>query len=468
MDELNNALAWFKAAPTNFYKSGKEKLEGTAQWIWEVIQGDFNEEQSAAQVVTGTVISMIPFVDQICDVRDVVANCKKINQDSGNKWHWVALALTLIGLIPTLGSLVKGCFKVLLAYGRKGVLGAGAKALDSGMWKAMEPWVESGILKFNEFLGGPEVRRTLLVMKIDNPYKYIAQQLREVAGSLSVSKLLAAFDQAIKVFNDLITKVQKWGPASMGEQARALVAMMQGVRNKADQMLAQVLGPTVEVLNRLARRLDIEADMHYRAATNSLNPHAFTRPSLDAARLAMRREIPPWVDKGPNQKYLGMRKAPKKEGWFTLTTNQAKNCHTAVAVEYPPGSVLYRVVDPGSRDNSDCWMNAAEFAKLESKDEWRRRFAVWGYWNRNGEYVTYTVPPGKPLRAWEGVTASQKIDDAGEFVLEGGARQILLNPADLNKAYTSKRQATGWGYANHDGESVSLVGVPVLTNNWPE
>lgn len=125
MDELNNALAWFKAAPTNFYKSGKEHLEGIAQWIWEVIQGDFNDDQTTAQMVTGTVISMIPFVDQICDVRDVVANCKKINQDSANKWHWVALALTLVGLIPTLGSLVKGCFKVLLAYGRKGVLGAG-------------------------------------------------------------------------------------------------------------------------------------------------------------------------------------------------------------------------------------------------------------------------------------------------------------------------------------------------------
>ena len=87
----------------------------------EFLQGDFNDDQTTAQMVTGTVISMIPFVDQICDVRDVVANCKKINQDSANKWHWVALALTLIGLFPTLGSLVKGCFKVLFAYGRKGV-----------------------------------------------------------------------------------------------------------------------------------------------------------------------------------------------------------------------------------------------------------------------------------------------------------------------------------------------------------
>jgi hypothetical protein len=51
--------------------------------------------------------------------------------------------------------------------------------------------------------------------------------------------------------------------------------------------------------------------------------------------------------------------------------------------------------------------NKAEFDKLKSKDDWRRRFAVWANWNSNGEFVTYTVPPGKGLHVWEGVTASQ-------------------------------------------------------------
>jgi hypothetical protein len=76
------------------------------------------------------------------------------------------------------------------------------------------------------------------------------------------------------------------------------------------------------------------------------------------------------------------------------------------------------------------------------------------------------VPPGKPLRGWEGVTASQ-VDKTGQFVLEGGARQIVLDPKDLEKSFLGKRQATGWGYSNH-GESMSMVGVPKLTNNWKE
>ena len=118
-DEFENALAWFTAAPSSWIKSAKKDLAACAEWIWEVLQGDFNDKATTAQVVTGTVISMIPFVDQICDVRDVIANCKKIDKEPSHSWHWVSLILTLIGLFPTLGSFVKGCGKVMFASVRK-------------------------------------------------------------------------------------------------------------------------------------------------------------------------------------------------------------------------------------------------------------------------------------------------------------------------------------------------------------
>ena len=153
-EELENGLAWFKAAPSRWVQSAKQDMSAAAEWIWVVIQGDFADDQSTAQTITSTVISMIPFVDQICDVRDVVANCKKINQDTANKWAWVALVLTLIGLFPTLGSLAKGCFKILFAYGRKSALRGTKAALDSDFWKASKPFVEAGIHKLNEFLVG--------------------------------------------------------------------------------------------------------------------------------------------------------------------------------------------------------------------------------------------------------------------------------------------------------------------------
>jgi hypothetical protein len=467
VDELTNALAWFRAAPGRLYEDGKENLQAVAQWIWEVIQGDFNEEQSTAQTITSTVIQMIPFVDQICDVRDLVANCKKIHADSSNKWHWVALALTLIGFFPTLGSLAKGCFKILLAYGRKGVFGAGKSALDSNMWKATQPYVENGIVKLNEFLARPEVRRTLKALKWDNPYRELARLARELSGRVNTGALTAEMDKLIGALNALMVKVQRWGGAALDTQAGQLLRVVKSVRDQADRQLGEVVAPVRRWVDQLARRLEIEADMKYRAYTNSLNPHAFQRPVLDAEVAQMRAHPPAWVDRGPGLKYRGLTEAQTHAGWPTLNNNSAKTFHNAVPVEYPPGTTLYRVVDPGSVDNSDCWMSKIEFDKLNSKDDWRRNFAVWGYWNKNGEYVTYTVPPGKPLRAWEGVTASQHIDETREFVLEGGARQIVIRPTDLDKSNMGRRQPTGWGYSNH-GEAVSLLGVPTLTNNWRE
>ena len=187
----------------------------------------------------------------------------------------------------------------------------------------------------------------------------------------------------------------------------------------------------------------------------------------------MRADKPAWVDKGVKEKYPWMEKPPSKPEWPDIGKTAEKpleeafkTFHNATPQTYGPGTVLYRIVDPGSYDNNICWMTKAEFDKLKSKDDWRRYFAVWGSWNKNGEFVTYTVPTGKPLRGWEGVTASQG-DKTGEFVLEGGARQIVIDPKDLEKSSLGKRQSTGWGYSNY-GESTDMVGVPTLTNNWKE
>lgn len=83
--DLDRALAFYQPPPESWYSGIHKKIEATGQWIWETIQGDFNDNQSTGQVVTGTVISMIPLVDQICDVRDLVANCMKIKEGNDKK-----------------------------------------------------------------------------------------------------------------------------------------------------------------------------------------------------------------------------------------------------------------------------------------------------------------------------------------------------------------------------------------------
>jgi hypothetical protein len=469
-DEFENALAWFRPAPLEWIQSAQKNLAACAEWIWEVLQGDFNDNASTAQTVTGTVISMIPFVDQICDLRDIVANCKKINHEPNDHWHWVSLVLTLIGLFPTLGSLVKGCGKVAFAHIRK----AGDV---SGATPRLVFLIDVSIVQLNKFLARPEVVKTLKTLKIDNPHKYLAKQLREIAKKLNTPALLRAFDDAKGATESMLSLVKQWGSTGLAKKVIELLEVIDKVRRNADKMLAKSIGPAQEILERYARKLEIDADTAHRAHLNAINPHGFSRLSLAEEEAAFSRAMPGWVDNTGNLVYRPLDEPPIATAGWTSTLpdptrgsrpldNAHETFHTIQPVVIPPGTTLYRVVDPGSFDNSICWMTKNEFDKLKAKDDWRRRFAVWTNWNSNGEFITYTVPPGEGLHVWEGIAASQKMKGTN-YVLEGGARQIVVNPDDLDKVHLGKRQPTNWGYDDMGG-STNLIGVPMQKNNWHE
>jgi hypothetical protein len=98
-----------------------QMLVDSGSWAWGVIQGDFNENPSIGQIITNTLITMIPVVDQAADIRDLTANLKVIiwDEEYDNYAAWVALTLTLIGIIPVLGSLLKGVCKAIWLGARK-------------------------------------------------------------------------------------------------------------------------------------------------------------------------------------------------------------------------------------------------------------------------------------------------------------------------------------------------------------
>jgi hypothetical protein len=109
-----------------------------AGWLWGALQGDFNKSPTTGQVITGGIISMIPIVDQVCDVRDVIANCIDLSDAEARKDNakWLALGLTCIGFVPEFGSAVKTVAKVGLKEG--------ARLLD--VLKHME-WIERNFQK---------------------------------------------------------------------------------------------------------------------------------------------------------------------------------------------------------------------------------------------------------------------------------------------------------------------------------
>jgi hypothetical protein len=259
---------------------------------------------------------------------------------------------------------------------------------------------------------------------------------------------------------------------------------VKSVRDQANSKLAEFLKPVQNWLDQLAKRLDLESQAKYRASTNVPNVHASDRLSLDAELELFQKNPPKWLDIAKEGRYKPMAEAPEAPPkHFDISEDAGrplrdayKTFHDAKPDTLPPGTVLYRVLDPKSNDNSICWMTKVEFDKLRSKSDWRRRFAVWLNWNANGEYVTYTVPSGGGLPVWRGPAASQMmVDKSGAMILsdkkgngfwlEGGAEQIVVNPADLHKEFASKRKYTPWPAEESDID-VRLVGVPELQSNW--
>lgn len=100
---------------------------GALNWVIGVLQGDFNENPSLSQTIANTVLTAIPGLDQVGDARDILKAVIDIRADPTNTWAWMGAALTGVGLVPTVGSVLKG-------VGRLAVNGEGAydlyRALD--------------------------------------------------------------------------------------------------------------------------------------------------------------------------------------------------------------------------------------------------------------------------------------------------------------------------------------------------
>ncbi|AVL20793.1 TPA: hypothetical protein SCR94_003269 [Enterobacter cloacae] len=478
--DLQNALAFYQPAPDGWFSGLSRKMEAAGVWVWETIQGDFNDNQTTGQVVTGTLISMIPLVDQICDVRDLIANSKNIKENSNDTWAWVALALTLVGIFPVLGSLAKGGLKLVL---RK----IGSKFLaGSNLQNIISMGINDGLTQLNKYLDIPAVQQSLHFLKISNAYEFLEKELRKAMEIVNANQLSAQLDKLISATEDLLDTAKSWGPESIRQPINNNLRELTELKKMANVGLAKTLGPLNEALEQLANRLHVEGDNAYRAYVGE-NRHILDEKGMNRASEELellKKEKPDWVDKDVEGKYsaLGELKASYqkdiKKGWPDISDDSDKGVlkskyntfdDSMHAVELPSGTRLYRIVDSSSTDNSICWMREEEFLKLKSKSDWRRNFAVWKSWNENGEYVVYTVPKGEPLKVWEGRAATQVKEEAKEYSLEGGAVQIVVDPAELKKEFTNPRMATGWGEQDVSSDPLSpFTGLPSLTNKWYE
>lgn len=98
------------APQSNWLQRIGNSIADAANWTWGTLKGDFNENPTVGQVITNAILTSIPVVDQVGDVRDIVACIKYFVWDKryNEPMMWVGLVLTAVGLIPFVGSALKG------------------------------------------------------------------------------------------------------------------------------------------------------------------------------------------------------------------------------------------------------------------------------------------------------------------------------------------------------------------------
>ncbi len=420
--ELKAALEW---------ETGTRPAEdkNVFEWLWESVQGDFNDNRSTGQIAFDAAISIIPVVDQVCDVRDIIANCRGIatsDEKDDNTWKWVALVLTLIGLFPSLGSIVKGVLKIFFVFARRYGLDKLIKATDDAM-----TWVIT-------FLRKREVQKLLRELKVDEVFKWLVDQVKIVKGKVNTGELLRAFDKGISVMKGLLGKVA--GLPVVGSRAKAAIEMVEKVRKMADAQIGKALEPVQRILDTIIHRLEMESLVQRSGILDAKNVHfRGTLPEARAVTLMKEADPPPaWLSKGRDGEWSELNPklvkpkvdAAVSEGWPRPTDQNIKSFHKMSHVEIKGPAKLYRVTSPGNGAMGDCWVPEDVWKKImgspDPKAAWRKYLAVWPDWNPNGQFVVLEVPAGQTLKAWRGPAASQAKKVLPNNHLEGGWDQVVV------------------------------------------
>ncbi|MBP1206081.1 hypothetical protein JOD97_004143 [Duganella sp. 1411] len=102
-------------------------VSNCTKFLEDLIMGDFNEDQMVSAQIIGGLISLIPVIDQVMDLRDVSGSLYRINKHGGFAKatidQKIYLGFAAFGVVPEVGSAFKTVFKPLYKE-RKALKGA--------------------------------------------------------------------------------------------------------------------------------------------------------------------------------------------------------------------------------------------------------------------------------------------------------------------------------------------------------
>lgn len=423
----------------------KPEDKGVGLWLWEAIQGDFNEDRSAGQIAADMVISLIPIVDTICDIRDLCANIRAYRKDPGNKLILFFIALTIIGFFPEVGSVIKGVIKIAFVYIRKYLRRVDELFDATKLGRATNQALDAALPKITEFLSSSRVVKWATKEGVADIYRFCSKKITELASLVNGAKLKSQFLLAADKTEKFLGRLKYIVPGSTTEKLNDFLDFLAKNKQKMANGLEEFTGPIRTILKVSAKRLDDHAWIAY---TQTHNKGWIAPISQQGAAQLMNKRPPKWVRLGkhlPHAPPTAIQAGAKETQLKAIIAKR-----TAKGLAAPPPidaglistfehnkiraasiagpAKLYRVVDPTNAAGGVFWVDEVTFKSLRSRADWREKLAVKPEWNQNGEYVVYDVPAGTSLQVWKGPAASQRLDGT-PYHLTGGAEQIVFFPS---------------------------------------
>lgn len=423
---------------------GQEKPDdvGIGEWIWGALQGDFNAERSNGQIGFDMVVSLIPIVDTICDLRDLCANIRQYRKDPNNKITLFFIATTVIGIFPEIGTVVKSALRLVWIYLKPLIKHADDITNISKLVAATNRACDAALPKITDYLQHNKVAQWATRGKLPNIYKFVAKNINDAAAKIDAAKLKILLDSKFEDLKKILLRIRPLVPQLIVQNIDDLLQFVGAKRTSINASIPKFAHPIRTVLKIIAKRLD---DQAWRVQTYRTN-RGWISPISEAGSAQLINAKPQkWakvLDKGLTHPPLLLSESevgdlmkaypdhPKLSSGNIATF--ASNAGGMRASTITGLAKLYRIVDPSNEAAGIFWISEMEFLALKDRDEWRSRFAIKPEWNQNGWAVEYEVKAGESLNVWRGPAASQELAGTNRF-LEGGGEQIVFYPGSRDE-----------------------------------
>jgi hypothetical protein len=443
---------------------GVEKPDdiGLGEWIWGALQGDFNAERSAGQIGFDMVVSLIPVVDTVCDLRDLCANVREYKKDPSNKVTLFFITTTIVGFFPEIGTVAKSVLRLVWVYFRPLIRHADDVLNLEKLTAAANRACDAALPKITEYLQHNRVVKWATDSKLPDMYKFVSKTIRESADKLNPALLGQLLNKKFDDLKSLLQKIRPIVPSTVREHIDDFIKLIDAKRQEMSGVIQEFIRPVRTVLKVVAKRLD---DHAWRVQTYQTNRGWISPISESGSAKLINGNPPKWVKefdgemKHPptyleNSEIEALTKEhpkhPALKGWIVETFSEKAKI-LPDTIKGP--AKLYRIVDPSNEGAGIFWMSEAEYKAIKNRDEWRSRFAVKPEWNQNGWVVEYEVKPYETLNVWRGPAASQELKGT-KYYLEGGSEQIVFFPSkrdEMAESMVRMDRKTGQTLKDKDG-----------------